>query len=62
MSSTVETATDIRPFEIDFSEDDLADLRRRIAGDALARAGDRRRSVAGRTARDDPDTRSLLGH
>ncbi len=30
MSSTVETATDIRTFEIDFSEDDLADLRRRI--------------------------------
>ena len=30
MSSTLETATDIRTFEIDFSEDDLADLRRRI--------------------------------
>ena len=30
MSSTVETATNIRTFEIDFSEDDLADLRRRI--------------------------------
>ena len=30
MSSTLETATDIRTFEIDFSEDDLADLRGRI--------------------------------
>ena len=30
MSSTVETATDIRTFEVDFSEDDLADLRGRI--------------------------------
>ena len=31
MSKTVETALDIRPFDIDISEDELADLRRRIA-------------------------------
>jgi pimeloyl-ACP methyl ester carboxylesterase len=31
MSPTVETAIEIRPFHIDFSDDNLADLRRRIA-------------------------------
>jgi pimeloyl-ACP methyl ester carboxylesterase len=31
MSSTVETATEIRPFHLDIPEDELADLRRRIA-------------------------------
>jgi pimeloyl-ACP methyl ester carboxylesterase len=31
MSSTAETASEIRPFEIDIPEDELADLRRRIA-------------------------------
>jgi pimeloyl-ACP methyl ester carboxylesterase len=31
MSSTVETATEIRPFHLDVPEDELADLRRRIA-------------------------------
>jgi pimeloyl-ACP methyl ester carboxylesterase len=31
MSSTVETATDIRPFHVDVSDETLADLRRRIA-------------------------------
>jgi pimeloyl-ACP methyl ester carboxylesterase len=31
MSSTVETATEIRPFHVDVSEEDLDDLRRRIA-------------------------------
>jgi pimeloyl-ACP methyl ester carboxylesterase len=30
MSTTVETATEIRPFQIDFSEEQIADLRRRI--------------------------------
>ncbi len=43
MSKTVETALDIRPFDIDISEDELADLRRPHRGDALAREGDRRR-------------------
>src|SRR5438045_8817781 len=31
MSSTFETATEIRPFHVQIPEDDLADLRRRIA-------------------------------
>src|SRR3954469_12656133 len=31
MSSTFETATEIRPFHVQIAEDDLADLRRRIA-------------------------------
>jgi pimeloyl-ACP methyl ester carboxylesterase len=31
MSSTVETVTEIRPFQVDIPEDELADLRRRIA-------------------------------
>jgi hypothetical protein len=31
MSTTVETATEIRPFQLDIPEDQLADLRRRIA-------------------------------
>jgi pimeloyl-ACP methyl ester carboxylesterase len=31
MSTTVETATEIRPFRIEISEDEIADLRRRIA-------------------------------
>ena len=31
MSSTVETAIDIRPFQVDVPEEALADLRRRIA-------------------------------
>src|SRR5690242_8984726 len=30
MSTTVETATDIRPFHIDFSEEEIAELRRRV--------------------------------
>ena len=31
MSSTVETATGIRPFHVDIPEEELTDLRRRIA-------------------------------
>jgi hypothetical protein len=30
MSSTVETATEIRPFHVDISDEALEDLRRRI--------------------------------
>ena len=40
---------------------DLADLRRRINGDAVARARDRHRCDAGRAARDDAGARALLG-
>jgi hypothetical protein len=31
MSSTAQTATEIRPFNVSIPEDELADLRRRIA-------------------------------
>src|SRR5215216_1638796 len=31
MSSTVETATEVQPFHVDVPEEELADLRRRIA-------------------------------
>jgi pimeloyl-ACP methyl ester carboxylesterase len=31
MSTTIDTATEIRPFEVEFSQEDIADLRRRIA-------------------------------
>jgi hypothetical protein len=31
MSSTAQTATEIRPFKVSVSDDELADLRRRIA-------------------------------
>ena len=36
MSTTVETATQIRPFHLDIAQDELDDLRRRIANNALA--------------------------
>jgi hypothetical protein len=45
MTSTVETATQIRPFHIDVPEEALDDLHRRLPGDALARQGDRHRSL-----------------
>ena len=35
MSTTVETTTDIRPFEIEVAQEDLDDLRRRIAATRL---------------------------
>ena len=61
MSSTVETATEIRPFHVEVPEDDLDDLRRRIAATRWPREGARRRSVAGRAAGDDAGARALLG-
>ena len=45
-SATVDadsTAATIRPFKIKASDEALKDLRRRVAGDALARTGDGRR-------------------
>ena len=63
MSTTgVETASEIRPFHVEFPEEELAELRRRIARDALART---RRLVddefAGRAAGDAAGARPLLG-
>jgi hypothetical protein len=54
-------ATAIRPFTIpEVSEAELEALRARH-GHALAREGDRRRSVAGPAAGDDAGARALLG-
>ena len=61
MSSTVETANEIRPFQVDIPEEELDDLRRRIAATRWPTQGARRRSVAGRAAGDDPGARPLLG-
>ena len=51
----------IRPFSIHVPEEALADLRRRINADEVARAGDGHGRLAGRAARDDAETRALLG-
>ena len=61
MSTTAQTATDIRPFHVDTPEEKLAELRRRIAATRLALQGARRRSVAGRAVGDDSGARALLG-
>ena len=61
VQSAVDTTTSIQPFQVNIPEAELEDLRRRIAATQLAREGDRRRSVAGRAARDDPEARALLG-
>jgi hypothetical protein len=45
--TTVETATEIRPFTVEVSEEELNDLRRRIAATPLARTGNRPRRNAG---------------
>ena len=51
----------IRPFTVNFPEEELADLRRRVAATQLARPGDRHRRIAGRAARDDPEARAATG-
>src|SRR5207245_5292371 len=60
MSSTVENATEIRPFRVDLLR--RSDRRPSAAHrrDALALQGARRRSVARRTAGDDPRAHPLL--
>ena len=35
MSSTVESATDVRSFDVEVSDEDLADLRRRVEATEL---------------------------
>ena len=54
-----ESAT-ITPFPVSVSDEQLADLRRRLAAARLALRGVRRRSVAGRAAGDGPGARPLL--
>src|ERR671916_413103 len=61
MSSTVEPALEVRPFHVDIPEEELCRPSPPDRGVALARQGDRRRSLAGRAARDDSGTRPLLG-
>jgi hypothetical protein len=55
------TMTEVRPFSIDVPEEELVELRRRIAATRWPEKGPRRRPVAGRPARGDPGTRPLLG-
>ena len=59
MSSTVETAIDIRPFHVDISDEALEDLRRRIASTNWPEK-DRGGSIPGRAARHDPGACALL--
>ena len=61
MSSTVETAIDDPPLPRRRSGRGAGRPASTHRGHALAREGDRRRSVAGRAARDDPGARALLG-
>ena len=51
----------IRPFTVHFPDEALVDLKRRIAATRWPEQGDRHGSVAGRAARDDSETRALLG-
>ena len=51
MSTTAQTATDIRPFHVDVPDEELAELRRRIAATRWPSSGAGRRSFAGRAAR-----------
>ena len=52
----------VRPFSINFPEEALADLRRRINADQVARTGTGLGRLAGRAARDNAGTRTLLGN
>ena len=61
MSSTVGTATEIKPFHVEIPEEQIDDLRRRIAATRWPIEGARPGSVAGRPAGDDAGARALLG-
>ena len=61
MSTTVETATDIRPFQVEVPQEKIDDLRRRIAAARLPGKELVDDRVAGRAAGDDPGARALLG-
>ena len=60
-SEQAATKDTIRPFHVNVPEAELTELRRRIRGDTVARPRNGRGSVAGRAARDDAETRPLLG-
>ena len=51
----------IRPFHVDVPDEDASRPSPAHRGDALARQGTRRRSIAGRAAGDAPGARALLG-
>ena len=52
---------DIRPFHVKFSEDELAELRRRIKATKWPERETVTDASQGRAARDDPEARALLG-
>ena len=59
--SATATAAEIRPFELEFPQAQVDDLRRRLDGDALAEQGARRRPLARRPARDPEGARPTTG-
>ena len=58
---TTTTHPEVRPFRVDVPEEDLVDLRRRIAATQWPEKETVADRVAGRAARDDSGTRPLLG-
>ena len=60
MSTAVDTTTDIRTFRIDIADEQIDDLRRRIAATRWPSKELVDGSLAGRAARDDPGARPLL--
>ncbi len=54
--------TAIRPFQVDFPEAELTELRRRVNATRWPEPRDGHRRLAGRAARDDAGARALLGH
>ena len=61
MSSAAKTASDIRPFHVDISDEALEDLRRRLDATHWPSKELVARSVAGRATGDDPGAGQLLG-
>ena len=60
MSTTIDITTGIRPFHVEMPEEQIDDLRQRVAGDALADQGARLGPIAGRAAGDVAGARRLL--
>ena len=61
MSTTVDTATEVRPFTVQISEEQIDNLRSRIGDTRWPSSELVQDTVAGRTARDSPGARALLG-
>ena len=62
MASTVQQATEIRPFHVDVPEEDLTDLRRRIAATRWPEKEPVADESQGVQLGDDGGARALLGH